>query len=108
MNNYFKWEKILVFNIFKCIGSFSSSPLSEVFYGFYNKVITDIVDVIAEQLVFVFICFFMSLDTGIFPEVLKFIKVIPILKWKKPQARLQSFLCIFLFLRKYDCWVGVL
>lgn len=76
VNNSFKWRKILAKEVLKCVLKLSGSK-SEDFYGLSNKVVKDIIDIIAEPLTYLYN---FSIESGIFPQTLKITKTVPIFK----------------------------
>jgi hypothetical protein len=75
-NHVFKWKHINVNDVLNYVSKLSSS-CSEDAYGFSNRIIKEIIDIIAEPLTFLFNCI---LDQGVYPSVLKVVKVTPIFK----------------------------
>lgn len=84
VNSSFKWRRVMVDDVLRYISKLSTSQ-SEDFYGFSNKIIKEISNLIAQPLAFLFN---FSLERGIFPSILKITKVIPI--FKKGEKTLPS------------------
>ncbi|KAG8297611.1 hypothetical protein J6590_108436 [Homalodisca vitripennis] len=72
----FFWHAITEQQVKKIVSNFSTSN-SEDIYGLSNRIIKEIIDFIIKPLVFLFN---RALTEGVFPDVLKFTKVIPIYK----------------------------
>uniref|UniRef100_A0A1B6KT88 Reverse transcriptase domain-containing protein n=2 Tax=Graphocephala atropunctata TaxID=36148 RepID=A0A1B6KT88_9HEMI len=72
----FKWRKIVKHDIKQCISKINSSR-SEDYYGFSNMLVKKIIFAIMDPLVYLYN---MMLEQGVFPSILKLVKVIPIYK----------------------------
>lgn len=72
----FVWQKIKGVDVLKFVSNLSSSR-SEDYYGFSNKVVKDVIDLILEPLTFIFN---KILEQGKYPRAFKLTKVTPIFK----------------------------
>jgi len=76
VNSSFKWKEITISDILKSVNKLSTSK-SEDYYGFSNKVIKEVIDLLAQPLVYIFN---FSIKNGVFPSALKITKTVPIFK----------------------------